>query len=115
FVTHLAASFFQGLLVNCQSMTRVKSNVKNFFRGLQKKCSNSNCTGPVKQRVQEIVFVDLPEADDIQQISGLKKLKGYNAYYRLRYSDYRLGISIVEDKWVFNRVLHRKDIYRYFP
>ena len=82
---------------------------KRFLRDLEK------LPEYIKQRVQEIAFVDLPEADDIQQITGLRKLKGYSAYYRLRYSDYRLGISIVEDKLVFHRVMHRKDIYRYFP
>ncbi|MFP4671712.1 MAG: type II toxin-antitoxin system RelE family toxin [Desulfohalobiaceae bacterium] len=82
---------------------------KRFLRDLEKLPES------VKQRVQEIAFVELPGVDDVQQISGLKKLKGFNVYYRLRYSDYRLGISIVEDKIVFHRVLHRKDIYRYFP
>lgn len=82
---------------------------KRFLRDLEKLPKS------VKQRVQAIVFVELPEANDIQQISGLKKIKGYKDYYRLRYSDYRLGISIVKDKIVFHRVLHRKDIYRYFP
>ena len=82
---------------------------KRFLRDLEK------LPGTVKQRVQEIAFVELPAIDDIQQISDLKKLKGYTAYYRLRYSDYRLGISIVDDKIIFHRVLHRKDIYRYFP
>lgn len=82
---------------------------KSFLRDLEK------LPGSIKERVQEIAFVELPEIDDIQQISSLKKLKGYNAYYRLRYSDYRLGISVVDEKIIFHRVLHRKDIYRYFP
>lgn len=82
---------------------------KRFLRDLEKLPES------VKQRVQEIAFVELPEAENIQQIPGLKKLRGYNTYYRLRYSDYRLGISIVEDKIIFHRVLHRKDIYRSFP
>ena len=82
---------------------------KRFLRDLE------NLPESVKQRVQEIAFNELPEVKNIQQIVGLKKLKGYSTYYRLRYSDYRLGISINQDKIVFHRVLHRKDIYRYFP
>ena len=82
---------------------------KSFLRDLEKLPEYT------RRRVQEIAFVDLPGVDDIQQITGLKKLKGYRTYYRLRYSDYRLGVSIIEDKLVFHRVLHRKDIYRYFP
>jgi len=47
--------------------------------------------------------------------SHFSKLEGYEHYYRIRVSDYRIGIKIEGDILVFMRVLHRKEIYRYFP
>ena len=70
---------------------------------------------PVKEKIQEIVFEKIPCTDNVQQINGIKKMKGYSDYYRIRFSEYRIGISVKEDRVVFLRVLHRKDIYKYFP
>ncbi len=36
-------------------------------------------------------------------------------YYRIRVGDYRIGVEVVGDEILFVRILHRKDIYRYFP
>ena len=60
------------------------------------------------------MFKLVPYAEDIQQIKVLKKLKGYTEFYRIRFSDYLIGLSVKEEKVVFLRVLHRKDIYKYF-
>jgi mRNA-degrading endonuclease RelE of RelBE toxin-antitoxin system len=35
--------------------------------------------------------------------------------YRIRIGDYRLGIIFDGETLIFERVLHRKGIYRYFP
>ena len=75
----------------------------------------SNIQGEIKHRIQDIVFEQIPQARKIQEIDGLKKIKGFSGYYRLRLSDYRIGIRVEREKVVFCRVLHRKDIYRYFP
>ncbi|MGA9351150.1 MAG: type II toxin-antitoxin system RelE/ParE family toxin [Anaerolineae bacterium] len=42
-------------------------------------------------------------------------MKGYDTFYRIRLGDYRIGIEVLEDKVILVRILHRKDIYRYFP
>lgn len=60
--------------------------------------------------------IELVEAaPDIRAITGLKKLKGAADYYRIRVGECRIGIILRNDEVVFIRVLHRKDIYRYFP
>ena len=69
----------------------------------------------IRQRVEVLVFEELPEIDNIQQLSGLKKIQGHHTYYRLRVGDYRIGMSIEQDQIILYRVLHRKDIYRNFP
>ena len=69
----------------------------------------------IKQGVLDIAFKQIPEIENIQDFSNLKKLSGFKNFYRIRYSDYRIGIAVQQDKIVFFRVLHRKDIYKFFP
>lgn len=51
----------------------------------------------------------------LETIVGIKKLKGYKSYFRVRIGDYRIGLYLEKNIVVFSRVLHRKDIYKYFP
>jgi mRNA interferase RelE/StbE len=69
----------------------------------------------VRHKVQEIVFDQIPQTRSIHDIEGLKKIQRFSGYYRLRISDYRIGLIAEKNKVVFCRVLHRKDIYKYFP
>jgi mRNA interferase RelE/StbE len=49
------------------------------------------------------------------EIPHMKKLSGSRNYYRIRLGSYRIGLILNRDEVVFARILHRKDIYRYFP
>ena len=42
-------------------------------------------------------------------------MKGYDTFYRIRLGDYRMGIDVLDNEVIIARLLHRKDIYRYFP
>lgn len=61
------------------------------------------------------VIEEVKQADDSYSINNLKKLSGYDTFYRIRIGDYRIGIEIAGDKLIFTRFLHRKEIYRFFP
>ena len=61
------------------------------------------------------VLTEVKQATNQTEITQLKKLKGYETFYRIRCGDYRLGIEIIGEKVIFTRCLHRKEIYRYFP
>lgn len=68
----------------------------------------------LKNRIKEVI--ELVEAvDDIRELQDMKKLSGYEHYYRIKLGDYRVGLLLQDDVMVFVRFLHRKDIYRYFP
>ena len=64
----------------------------------------------VQQVIEEIKVA--PKLDDVR---NLRKMQGYDTYYRIRVGDYRMGIEVIAEKVIFVRILHRKDIYRYFP
>lgn len=65
-------------------------------------------------RIQEAIFL-VEQAEQLSEISNLKKLKGSTDYYRMRVGDYRIGIKVNDGVVSFVRILHRKEIYRYFP
>lgn len=61
------------------------------------------------------VINDIKKSNNLSDISNLKKLTKGKIYYRIRISNYRLGISLSDDYVSLIRFLHRKDIYKKFP
>jgi mRNA interferase RelE/StbE len=53
--------------------------------------------------------------NSISEIRNIKKLKSYSNYYRIRIGNYRIGLQINSNQIIFIRILHRKDIYTFFP
>ncbi|HEX5758185.1 MAG TPA: type II toxin-antitoxin system RelE/ParE family toxin [Thermoanaerobaculia bacterium] len=51
----------------------------------------------------------------LDDLPHLKKLAGGAGHYRVRLGDFRIGLEVERDLVTFVRVLHRKEIYRYFP
>ncbi|TBR60921.1 type II toxin-antitoxin system RelE/ParE family toxin [Mastigocladus laminosus UU774] len=70
---------------------------------------------PVYDSIKSLVFEEIPSYSNLDEISNLKKLKDADKVYRIRVGDYRIGFTFEEETIIFVRVLHRKDIYRYFP
>ena len=66
------------------------------------------------KRVKETIY-EVKKAENSGQVRNLSKLIGYKSFYRIRIGDYRIGIDLVQDKIIFTRFLHRKEIYKYFP
>ena len=62
------------------------------------------------------IFIEkIQEISSFQELTNTKKIKGFSNFYRIRLGDYRIGVEIEEGKCIFLRILHRKDIYKYFP
>ena len=70
---------------------------------------------PIYQEIKSLVFQKIPNTSNITEIRNLQKIKGHENAYRIRVRDYRIGIFIKNDVITFSRVLHRKEVYRYFP
>jgi len=68
-----------------------------------------------RQRVEKLVFEDVENYSNLTQIPKIGKLKGYSNYYKIRIGDYRIGLKYVDDTLSFERILHRKDIYKVYP
>ena len=69
----------------------------------------------VYSEIKNLVFQTIPDYQNITKIKSLKKIKGHKNAYRIRVGDYRIGVFIQKETVTFSRVLHRRDVYRYFP
>jgi mRNA interferase RelE/StbE len=72
---------------------------------------------PSKERnkVENFLFKKAENFENPLQIPNLEKLKGYKSYYKIRFGDYRAGLRIKNKTLYFERILHRKDIYKFYP
>lgn len=70
----------------------------------------------VRAEAQKIAFGEEIRSD-IFLGGRVQKLAGYQSYYKIRIGNYRIGLRIDQEEGSieFQRVLHRKDIYRVFP
>jgi mRNA interferase RelE/StbE len=70
--------------------------------------------GKVLKRIQKVVE-EVELANALSEIRNIKLLQGHEDFYRIRVGDYRIGLFVEEETVAFVRVLHRKEVYRYFP
>ncbi len=67
------------------------------------------------QRQLKIILEELQDATSLSETPGVKKLKNFPNAYRLRLGTYRIGFTFEKNTVTLVRVMHRKEIYRYFP
>ncbi|MCD4756981.1 MAG: type II toxin-antitoxin system mRNA interferase toxin, RelE/StbE family [Arcobacteraceae bacterium] len=82
---------------------------KSFLKDIQK-LNDKKVATKLKSLIEE--FEQVP---NLQNITNIKKLKGFEIYYRLKIGNYRLGFSYQDNQIDLIRFLHRKDIYKLFP
>jgi mRNA interferase RelE/StbE len=70
---------------------------------------------PYFAKIAALAFEFVETIDSPDDIPNLIKLEGFDHYYRIRIGDYRIGVNFEDEVFIFMRVLHRKEIYRYFP
>ena len=61
------------------------------------------------------VIEEVMAATTLHEVGNLKKLSGTSIYFRIRISDYRIGLAAKAETVEFIRCLPRRDLYRYFP
>lgn len=67
-------------------------------------------------RLELIAILDrMRKAASLSELTAIKKLKHFPNAYRIRLGDYRIGFIVEDNTIIVSRVMHRKEIYRYFP
>ena len=82
---------------------------RSFLKDLRKLPSD------YRRRVEKFALEESVAADALGELGPCVKITGYSHYYRKRFGDFRVGFTIKENVITFYRVLHRREIYRYFP
>ncbi len=66
--------------------------------------------------IEEFVFVELPRCRSLAEAGIMEKMRGYDGCYKARFSEYRVGMKLESDgTLVIQLVMHRMEIYRFFP
>lgn len=68
-----------------------------------------------REKIEQCIFTDAQQFENIQDIPNCVKLKGHENFYGIRFGNYRAGIRIENSILTFERIMHRKDIYKYYP
>lgn len=68
-----------------------------------------------RARIEQFIFETLAATATLATTGRLEKLSGYDEFLRARFGDYRVGFRVTHKTLVCERVLHRKEMYKYFP
>jgi mRNA interferase RelE/StbE len=70
----------------------------------------------IRTQAEGIVFEELLTGNPFS-LGYVERMKGYPDKYKIRVSDYRIGITIDKQNnlIICQRIAHRRDIYRTFP
>ncbi len=65
-------------------------------------------------KIERFIFTDVTGQKSFRDLRP-EKLQGYKSYYKIRFGSYRVGLKYENNTLTFERVLHRKEIYKFFP
>ncbi len=68
-----------------------------------------------KEKIEKFVFEELPTLTSVENAGNIEQMTGFKNYYKVRFGDFRVSLLKKKNSLEVLRVLHRKDIYKYFP
>jgi len=68
-----------------------------------------------RQQIEHFVFEDLQHLTSIETAGKIEKMTGFKNHYKVRFGDFRIGIVKKNNTIEVQRVLNRKEIYKFFP
>jgi len=71
-------------------------------------------SGP-RSRVEQFVFEVVPNAPTMEYMTNIQKMRGYRCFFKAGFGPYRVGMELDGDTLIFQVVMDRKEIYRFFP
>jgi mRNA interferase RelE/StbE len=71
--------------------------------------------GETRVKIETFSFNDLVSVSSISSLGKVEKMQGYDAFYKVRFGNYRLGLLIENERITVKTVMHRREIYKFFP
>ncbi len=69
----------------------------------------------IRSKIESFVFDELVSTTSIYEMGRVEKMKGYDGFYKVRFGNYRLGLVIENEMITVKTVMHRREIYKFFP
>lgn len=69
----------------------------------------------VRERIEIFVFETLPALETIGESGKIEKMHGYKSCFKVRSGEYGLGIVFEDNVVTVKIVMHRREVYRFFP
>ena len=70
----------------------------------------------VRSDVENFVFSELPEGDNLTSTGKVEKMQGYTGFYKVRFGSYRIGLRAESNSSAeIVIVVHRREIHQRFP
>jgi mRNA interferase RelE/StbE len=66
-------------------------------------------------KIEDFVFDELISASSISSLGKVEKMQGYHGFYKVRFGNYRVGLAIENEVIIVKTVMHRREIYKFFP
>lgn len=66
-------------------------------------------------KIEDFVFNELSVKTAIGEVGKIEKMQGYSNCYKSRFGDYRVGFMVEDNVLTVKTVMHRREIYRFFP
>ena len=69
----------------------------------------------IRIKIEGFVFSELSSASTIGEVGKIEKMQGYANCYKSRFGDYRVGFLLQDNVLTVKTVMHRREIYKFFP
>ncbi len=69
----------------------------------------------IRSKIESFVFEELVLTSSIYELGKVEKMKGYDGFFKVRFGNYRLGLMIENEVITVKAVMHRREIYKFFP
>jgi mRNA interferase RelE/StbE len=66
-------------------------------------------------KIEDFVFNELSTKTTIGEVGKIEKMQGYANCYKSRFGDYRVGFMLENNVLTVKTVMHRREIYKFFP
>ena len=66
-------------------------------------------------KIEVFVFNELVSVSSVSSLGKVEKMQGYDGFYKVRFGNYRLGLVIENEVITVKTVMHRREIYKFFP
>ncbi|MEI6333930.1 MAG: type II toxin-antitoxin system RelE/ParE family toxin [Methylococcaceae bacterium] len=71
--------------------------------------------GKTRVKIENFALNELISVFSVSSLGKVEKMQGYDGFYKVRFGNYRVGLVIQNETITVKTVMHRREIYKFFP